>query len=392
MSDSPLRLLFVSHSFPPANDPLSNVGGMQRVALELFRAFADRTDVSVDELVLRTSWKQTPLRTPPFMLRALAEIPFRVRRDGIQVVVFSSMVTAGLAPLLRQLLPSSVKLAAIVHGLDVTTDVRLYQNIVVPRVFAALDLVMPVSRATAEACLDRGLAAHRVCVVPNGIDLARFQAPPDRLMTRNALVVRACGNADALPSDAMLLVSVGRQVRRKGFVWFVSEVMPKLPANIHYWLAGDGPERAAIQQAIDAHGLAGRVRLLGMADDDLLRLLYQGGDVFVMPNVVVPGDMEGFGVVMLEAGLSGLPIVASRLEGIQDVVVEGQNGHYVESRDAAGFEQVICRLASDAAQRVALSERTATYTRTRFGWSGVSGRYVDVLKALVAGRPLPDVN
>jgi phosphatidylinositol alpha-1,6-mannosyltransferase len=230
MSDSPLRLLFVSHSFPPANDPMSNVGGMQRVAFELFRAFTERTDVRVDELVLRTSWKQTPLRTPPFMLRALAEIPLRVRRDGIQVVVFSSMVTAGLAPLLRLVLPSSVKLAAIVHGLDVTTDVRLYQNVVVPRVFAALDLVMPVSRATAEACVDRGLAAHRVCVVPNGIDLSRFQVPPDRMQTRNALVARASGNADALSADAMLLVSVGRQVRRKGFVWFVSEVMPQLPA------------------------------------------------------------------------------------------------------------------------------------------------------------------
>jgi phosphatidylinositol alpha-1,6-mannosyltransferase len=304
--------------------------------------------------------------------------------------VFSSMVTAGLAPLLRKLLPSSVKLAAIVHGLDVTTDVRLYQNVVVPRVFAALDLVMPVSRATAEACRDRGLAAQRVCVVPNGIDLARFYAPADRLPLRQSLVTRVCGGGTALSPDALLLVSVGRQVRRKGFAWFVSEVMPKLPPNIHYWLAGDGPERGAIQQAIDAHGLAGRVRLLGMADDDLLSLVYRGGDVFVMPNVVVPGDMEGFGVVMLEAGLSGLPIVASRLEGIQDVVVEGQNGHYVESRDAAGFVRVISRLAVHAAERVALSQRTAEFTRTRFGWSGVSGRYVHVLKALVAGEPLPD--
>jgi phosphatidyl-myo-inositol dimannoside synthase len=390
MSDSPLRLLFVSHSFPRANDPMSNVGGMQRVALELFSAFRVRTDVKVEELVLRTSWKQTPLRTPPFMVRALAEIPLRVRRDGIQVVVFSSMVTAGLAPLLRRLLPSSVKLAAIVHGLDVTTDVRVYQNLVVPRVFAALDLVMPVSRATAEACQDRGLPAGKVCVVPNGIDLARFEAPVDRQSLRSALVARACGSASALPTDAMLLVSVGRQVRRKGFAWFVSEVMPKLPANIHYWLAGDGPERATIQKAIDDHGLAGRVRLLGMADDDLLSLLYRGGDVFVMPNVVVPGDMEGFGVVMLEAGLSGLPIVASRLEGIQDVVVEGQNGHYVESRDTAGFVRRISSLADDPAERIALSERTAEFTRTRFGWSGVSGRYVHVLTALVAGKPLPE--
>src|SRR5690625_7613993 len=71
--------------------------------------------------------------------------------------------------------------------------------------------------------------------------------------------------------------------------------------------------------------------MLGRLSEVDLSRLYRGADLFVMPNIPVEGDMEGFGVVMLEAGLSGLPVVASSLEGILDVVEEGNNGHLIES-------------------------------------------------------------
>src|SRR5690606_13819141 len=115
------------------------------------------------------SWERTAARMPGFALRLLREIPRRVRRERIDVVLFSSMVTAALAPLLRRrVAEAGALLAAVPVGRDVTLPNPLYQRLV-PRVFRALDLVLPISRATGEACLARGAREERVRVVPCGI-------------------------------------------------------------------------------------------------------------------------------------------------------------------------------------------------------------------------------
>ncbi len=374
---SPLRLLFVSHSFPPPGRPLANIGGMQRVATELDAALARHPDVAYHHLVLRTSWRWTHVRVVPFLLRLAVQIPRMVARHRIDVVLFSSMVTAPLALLLRRKL-NGTRLVAIAHGRDVTLPVAPYQRFL-PHVFAHFDAVLAVSRATGEACQARGLLPERLHVVPNGIDPARFARPLDRRAARHELS-RTLGLP--LPDNALLLCSVGRQVPRKGFAWFVEAVMPRLPAHIHYWLAGDGPDASAIEAAIERHRLQERVRRLGRVSDDVLHRLYRAADLFIMPNRPVPGDMEGFGVVMLEAALCGAPVLAARLEGIQDVVAEGANGHLIESGDADGFVRWILHYDRNRAALQALSERAAAYVRAHFNWDVVADRYVQTLRTI----------
>jgi len=371
---------------------MENIGGMQRVAMKLHESL-DRQNVDAqdggaqgdaleyDSVLLRSSWTWTHVKVVPFLLWAAWIITQKARRDEVDVVLFSSMVTAALAVPLRPLLKKhGVRTAAIVHGLDVTTPFPPYQWFV-PKVFDALDLVLPVSRATGEACTQRGLPERKLQVVPNGIDPDRFRAPGSREERRQHLT-DALG---PLPDDALLLCSVGRQVKRKGFAWFIGTVMPKLPDDVHYWLAGDGPEHGAIQSAIDRNGLNGRVRLLGRVTDAELAHLYRGADLFVMPNIPVPGDMEGFGVVMLEAGQCGTPAVAARLEGIRDVITDGVNGHLVEPEAPEGFVEAIRRYhrAPDALE--AASERAREHTQSTFGWPAVAGQYVRVLRNLAAG-------
>ena len=356
---------------------------MQRVATELYAAFGAHPDVVLDGVLLRTTWEQTHLRTFPFLVRAYRDIRRKALAGEIDVVLFSSMVTAALAPLLRPVLaPRGIRMAAIVHGRDVTLPVPPYQWYV-PRVLGALDAVLPVSQATGGECLRRGLAHSKLHVVPNGVDTTRFATPAEPSVMRRALK-EALGDPSApLLEDALLLCSVGRQVERKGFAWFVDHVMPRLPEAVHYWLAGDGPEAEAIDAAIDRHGLNHRVRRLGRVTESELEALYRGADLFVMPNRPVAGDMEGFGVVMLEAGLGATPTVAASLEGIRDVISEGINGHLVPSGDASAFADAIRPYYID---RTLLSERAAqTYAHTvaTFGWPAVADRYVHVLQMLM---------
>lgn len=380
-----MHILFVSHSLPPVDRPLSNVGGMQRVAAKLHDELAAHSTVTLTPVLLRSPWRWVHLRVVPFLARAAWHIRRAVARGDVDVVLFSSMVTATLALPLRGLFDRhGVTAAAIVHGLDVTTSFPPYQWLV-PKVFGALDAVLPVSRATAAACETRGLAHSKVHVVPNGIDLERFPPLADRATMRATLREALATERHPLPDDALLLCSVGRQVERKGFAWFVEHVMPRLPSQVHYWLAGDGPRADAIQAAIDRHHMGGRVRLLGrVSEADLVRL-YRGADLFIMPNVPVEGDMEGFGIVMLEAGQCGCPVVASRLEGIQDVVTNGVNGQLVEPEDPEAFAEAI-RVYCDHPERLEPdAERAATHVAHTFGWRAVADQYVETLAACRPG-------
>lgn len=377
-----MQVLFVSHSLPPVGRPLSNVGGMQRVATKLHDELAAHPAVELSSVLLRTTWRWVHVRVVPFLARAAWQIRRAVKQGDVDVVLFSSMVTAALAVPLRGVLERhGVTTAAIVHGLDVTTPFPPYQGFV-PKVFDALDAVLPVSRATAAACAERGLPAHKTHVVPNGIDLDRFPPLADRATMRADLRAACATDTHPLPDDALLLCSVGRQVERKGFAWFIEHVMPRLPDHVQYWLAGDGPEAEAIEATIDRHHLGNRVRLLGRVSEENLVRLYRGADLFVMPNVPVEGDMEGFGIVMLEAGQCGCPVVASRLEGIRDVIEDGVNGHLVPPETPEAFVDAIMPYSAHPERLPAAAHRAAEYVAQTFSWAAVADQYVDTLSAI----------
>ncbi len=376
-----LRILYVSHSFPLPGRPLSNVGGMQRVAVDLYWALEAHPEVEVTPLLLETSWKSTGVRTPAFLLRLLRQIPRIVREREIDVVLFSSMVTASVTPVLQRSIRSAGAItAAIPVGRDVTLPNPIYQRYV-PRALRALDLVLPISAATAAACLEREARPERVHTVPCGFDPERAGAPVDRGAARDRIVRLLEGRGAPVTDATRILLSVGRHQERKGFHWFAAEVMPHLTDAV-YLVAGEGPMSARVTAAARAAGVEDRVVLPGRVDEELLQLLYSGADLFIMPNIPVPGDMEGFGVVLLEAGAAGLPTVAARLEGIQDVITEGANGHLVPPLDAAAFVAGIERYREPNELREA-GERAARHVRERFSWDAVVAQHLEVLRRAV---------
>lgn len=396
-----LRVLFVSHSFPPEGDPPA-VGGMQRVAVELHEALQQVPGVALRSVLLRARRPWFGLVVVPFVLSLLGRIPRASKAHRPHVVVFSSMVTALLAwPLRQWLRRAGVTTAAIVHGLDVTNTFPTYQWLV-RRTLASLDLVLPVSRSTAALCVARGAAAEKVEVVPNGVSLQRFfaeraswagasgdgagfapEAVASGAQKRAAREVLAhhFDAPELLDEGTTLICSVGRQVPRKGFEWFAEHVIPLLPPDVHYWLAGDGPQAEPIRAAAEAAGVADRVRLLGMIDEEALTELLRAADLFAMPNRPTPNDPEGFGVVMLEAGLCGTPTVAAALEGIRDVIAEGKNGHLVPTGDADAFASTILRYHYDSTELHALARRTVRHTASTYDWASVAASYTRILCA-----------
>ncbi len=377
---SPLRLAFVSHSLRPQDRRPAGVGGLERAAAELLAALGRREDVEVMPVLV--SAMTDPLRFAAFSVAALRQLGRLARAGAIDVVLFAAMPTAWMSVLLEPVLRRcGVSSAAICHGHDVIMGFPPYQRLV-RRTFAALDAVMPVSRATAERCLARGLDPGRLHVTPNGADSARFAPAPPPEARRAILKAAFPREAVGLQPEDRVITSVGRLVPRKGHAWFVREVMPRLPASARLWLAGDGPEGPAIDAAVASSGVAGRVLRLGALSENHLAALYRGADLFVMPNLSAPGDIEGFGLVLLEASLNGLPVVSADLDGMADIIVDGVNGRLAPAADGAAFAAIVQQLAVDENLRRRLASSAEAHVRARFSWDAVAQSHLDILRHL----------
>jgi phosphatidylinositol alpha-1,6-mannosyltransferase len=270
----------------------------------------------------------------------------------------------------------------VIHGLEVTHKNALYRLLVFPfmerqTAFAA---VSEGTKQAAIASLGR-VGSERVEVIHNGLSDVFYSTRP-----RDEQLRIVAQEAD-LPLQRLdrsrILVTAGRLVKRKGVSWVVDNVMPRIVVDdpgILYLVAGSGPERTEIELAIDRHGLTDNVKLLGRVSDECLKALYNVADVFLMPNVRVPNDIEGFGLVAVEAASCGALVVASDLEGISDAVVNGKNGYLVPAEDASAYTTVITR---ELAARTQSPGSVRRYTLDHYSWAETAAAYRSLIGSLL---------
>lgn len=370
-----MRILYISHTHPPAGAILDNVGGMQRVSRQLIQELERKDDVELITDTVNVSGKGlVGVKTFIFLVKQLVELPVRARQTQADVILFSSMVTASLAWFLRGKI--SIPMVTINHGRDVTLPVAIYQWFL-PRVLNSLDGVISVSQATRGECIKRGMDPNRGVALPNGFELNKMANLPDKEVSRSDLQEKF-----GIPLEGkFMLLTVGRQVKRKGHEWFIRNVFPKLNSDTVYVAIGDGPEFENIDRAARESEFKGRIFLLGRQPDTVLRQAYASSDLFIMPNIPVKGDMEGFGIVMLEANMAQTPAVASDLEGIRDVIAQGENGYRVPVLEAGKFAKQINSILSNGLK--SLSQNTRSYVERKFSWQKVADQYLNCLQEII---------
>jgi phosphatidyl-myo-inositol dimannoside synthase len=367
-----LRVLYISHLHPPTDQPLESIGGMQNVSMQLVDALKKNEQVELETIIQRAPWEGIGFATTGFLFKLLFLIPKAIKEFNPDVILFSSMVTAGVIPFLGNRI--KVPMVTINHGQDVTLPFWIYQKYL-PTVFKKLSGVISVSKATRQACIERGMDPEKGVVLPNGLDRRKARDLPDK-KTAKLKLTEAFGIE--FNSGKYLLLTVGRQVKRKGHAWFIREVLPLLKHPVNYLVVGDGPEFDNIKSVTEASDFSESIILAGRQPDEILKTAYAGADLFVMPNIPVDGDMEGFGIVLLEANQNGLPAVASDLEGIQDVIQQGVNGYRVTHSKPESFAQKIDEVLEKELEK--LSETSKKYVLDQFSWDTVVNRYVNFLK------------
>lgn len=369
-----MRILYVSHLHPPQDALLKNIGGMQRVSMQLVNELEKRDDVEIETIIQHAPWKGIELRTSFFLARLTRKLPKIVDEFKPDIILFSSMVTASLAKLTRAKI--DVPMVTINHGQDVKMPIGVYQKFV-PKIFTALDGVISVSRATRDECIKRGMEPEKGIALPNGFDMSDFVDVPQKEVSKKEL-------SKALGIDLSkkpILLTVGRQVKRKGHEWFITEVLPKIKSDVIYVVIGEGPEHERLKELLSGLPYKDRVQLVGKQPDSILKQAYSAADIFIMPNIPVSGDMEGFGIVLLEANLASTSAVASDLEGIKDVIEDGKNGFKIPIYEAENFANKVDEVLENNPDELGIKSRK--YVEENFAWNKVAEQYICYLKEVV---------
>jgi phosphatidyl-myo-inositol dimannoside synthase len=373
-----VRVLWLTNDLPP------RAGGIQQfVANLLARVHPDTTvvvgpggepgaiehDAVQPYRTVRAPGRVLPTRT----IRRLTVDTAR-DHDADVVVLGASWPLGELAPGLRDEL--GVPIVALSHGLEAgLPGVGLGR--LVRRATRGLAALTTISDWT-EARLAPHVRAARTVRIPPGVDVDRFRPEVDGAPLRERWGV---------PPSAPLVGCISRLVPRKGQDALV-EVWPQFRVrHPDAWLVlvGEGPSADRLARRVDALGPNAQVVLAGRAAWDDLPACYAALDLFAMPcRTRLAGlDVEGLGIVYLEAAACGVPAIAGRSGGAPEAVRDGETGTVVDGRDHRALVDAIDGWLSDDAARKVAGTAGRAWVEQRWSWEAIADRFARLLDEVV---------
>lgn len=376
-----MKLLMLNYEFPPIG------GGGGQAHLALLRRYADRADLSVDVLTSAASPGLTVerpadnvtihrvgIRKRDLHVWRRSEVIAWLRKAGSfyrelirpnrydLVHAFFGFPTGWLCYRTAGRLPYVISL----RGSDVPGEnarLKLDYKILGPLVFKPIWRNAAALVACSGGLRDRALKflpSARIEVIPNGVDLQRFHPPEGRANdgTLRLLTVGRLSVTKRVP----LLIEAVELLRRRG-------------CKVELTIVGGGALESELRRLVDAKAAGGFVALLGRREGDQMPDVYRGHDVLVSASM-----QEGMSNAMLEAMASGLPIVTTRCEGVDELIAD--NGLVVEPAEPGAFAEAVASLAADGARRSAMAV-AARSRAERFAWSAAAEAYLQLYSRVI---------
>lgn len=322
-----LQVLLITRNLPPL------IGGMERLLHNLVLGLVEYAEVTVigprgcrAHLPARVETYECSNTLGGFLMESTLTTLRIIRKGRFDVVIGGSGLTAPLLLMLKSII--RCRTLILVHGLDIIVDHWLYQHLFIPAL-RRIDRVVANSRNTRRLAMEKGVPEARITIIHPGTYIAELP---------NEERKQAFVQNYRIPFTRYMLFA-GRMTRRKGLSHFIRCSLPdilKACPDSGLVVVGDNPndslnkqgEQQEVLAAIHDTELAKKVLFLGQVDDRDLETAYASATVHVFPLIEVPGDVEGFGMVAIEAAAMGTPTVAFDVGGVSDAVGIG-SGHLV---------------------------------------------------------------
>ena len=389
-----MTILVLAEVFPP------RTGGSGRWLWELYRrlssvdvhvaaaeaegaaAFDATAEVTVHRLPLRLSgWGVLRPRSVWQYSRAflrLRAIAARVRPDAIHCAKCLPEGMLGLA-IARQ---RRVPLVCYAHGEELTLAKTSRElGALTRRVLQRAALVVANSRFTKGLLLeDWRVAPEKVVVMHPGVDTVRFAPAPPAGAVRSRLGW----------SNRRVILTVGALQKRKGQDMLI-RALPRIREacpNVLYSMVGEGWEREYLEALVHEQGVRDLVQFRGVPNDTELVECYQQCDLFALPSRQVGWDVEGFGIVLLEAQACGKPVIAGASGGTVDALQPGSTGELVNCDGPGELAEAVVNLLCDVPRLASMADSAREFAVTRFDWPVLAAQAAAVL---AGARPPEDV-
>jgi phosphatidylinositol alpha-1,6-mannosyltransferase len=305
-----MKILLVAPSFPPVTGGIENL--MENIAVNseheidvLTKTAENAEDSKYDFKVTRKDFDGYTgfLKKSVYLLKQTRDY------DAIYLAAPDTSWVA---------LPSSLtetKIVSHAHGRELFIEIHRLRTYLRKFLFLlgirGIDQFIAVSDWTASRLEELGIPEPQIKVVPNGVDVKRFSENQDK------------AELD-VEDDDFVLLTVSRLDPRKGHD-LVLETIQNI--DCRYVIVGSGDREELLREQAESLGVSDKVIFAGYVEDDKLPAYYNSADVFVMPSKhLEDGNVEGFGIVYLEANAAGLPVIGSRTGGIPTAINDGYNG------------------------------------------------------------------
>ncbi len=372
------RLLHISRNLPPL------VGGMERLNYHVINEL--KNDYVLDIIGPADSQgyfsqieRFVEIRIRPlwlFLLRALiAGIRLSVRQTP-DIVFAGSGLLAPVAWIVARL--TGAKCVVYVHGLDLVVSHPIYQRVWLPFI-RRCDLCIANSKNTARLAETRGVPAEKIQILNPGVSIPVLDVNArDDFRERWQL------------GERPVLLSVGRLTERKGILEFIQHSLPRVVEkhpDVLLLIIGaealdavdttQGGMRNRLEKLTKAANLTENIRFLGQCDETELSQAYQAADIHVFPIRERAGDVEGFGMVAIEAAAHGLPTIGFRVGGVPDAV-SPMNGRLLDEGD---YDALTHALLTELSENGIWLEQCREFA-SQFEWSIFGKRLLSMLNAL----------
>ncbi len=372
-----MEILFVSHKYPPAT------GGMEKQSFELMKGMERYCTV---HRIVPMEGESRFL----FFLKLNKRIKDTLKAyPGIKTIHLNDGLLAAICSFHKGY--ENIPVFVTLHGLEVSFPSVFYRKYIFRRL-SKYKGVIAVSDATALAAIDAGLESEKVKVVANGVDI-------------NVSDVQSDIENIVDSGNKKILMMLGRPVRRKGFSWFIKDVLPSvshdfqvvivgpfnkiptlaerligaLPKNIGHKIMlflGYPSDEGEIREILKTNT---NVTHLGLQPYSVIQALFRQSAVFIMPNIKVEGDMEGFGLVCLEASVNGALVLAADVDGIPSAIQHQKNGILVESGNPKAWKNILNELSTNPEDFEAKKAPFQEFTLSHYSWDKMVQGYWELM-------------
>jgi phosphatidyl-myo-inositol dimannoside synthase len=235
------------------------------------------------------------------------------------------------------------------------------------RLYNAAAAIIANSRQTKALLEEMGVRREKIHVIHPGVEAGAFRAGDAAAQT-----VRRRHDLGKSP----VLLTLGRLQRRKGqdMVIRALPLIAERLSDIKYVIAGTGDEHAYLKQLAAEVGVADKVIFVGQIDNGEEAAYYAACDLFVMPNRQIGPDVEGFGIVFLEAGAAGKPVIGGYSGGTGEAIQEGVTGIRVNGENVEAIAAAVIQILADSDKARAMGEQGRQWVESVFTWESIVDR------------------